>query len=145
MSEHGNVPCAYPGTPGRLEMLLGLDIYKVDLSNLFEFPEGRIQQVDTINEEDLVLEEDEDDGLLVDVMGPTESMDQIEKRMNLATRFKATPFSSRCLCSVSKGEICAFKKKMERRQHLGFLMCLKIQLISYSLSNSHQASLSWTG
>ena len=79
MSEHGNVPCAYPGTPGRLEMLLGLDIYKVDLSNLFEFPEGRIQQVDTINEEDLVLEEDEDDGLLVDVMGPTESMDQIEE------------------------------------------------------------------
>ena len=63
----------------RLEMLLGLDIYKVDLSNLFEFPEGRIQQVDTINEEDLVLEEDEDDGLLVDVMGPTESMDQIEE------------------------------------------------------------------
>ena len=66
----------------KLEMLLGLDIYNVDLANVFEFPEGRIQQVDTIMDDDLVLEEDddEDDGLLVDVMSPTENMDQIEEK-----------------------------------------------------------------
>ena len=72
-----------------MEKLLGLDINKVDFENLCELPEATIQQVDAIMEEnigdridelinnELVMEEDEDDetdGLLVDIMGNEEDV-----------------------------------------------------------------------
>ena len=71
----------------RLEKLLRLDINKVDFENLCELPEAIIQQVEAIMDEnigdgidelidnELVMEEDEDDendGLVVDIMGNEE-------------------------------------------------------------------------
>ena len=109
----------------KLEMLLGLDIYKVDLANLFEFREGRIQQVDTIIEEDLVLEEDydEEDGLLVDVMSPTENMDQIEEEDEFGDEIEGNSFFKQSsLLSIKRRNLGLQERDGMERHHLGFFM-----------------------
>ena len=97
----------------KLEMLLGLDIYNVDLANVFEFPEGRIQQVDTIMDDDLVLEEDddEDDGLLVDVMSPTENMDQIEEKDEFGDEIEGNSFFKQSSLLSFKRRYLALQEK----------------------------------
>ena len=103
MSEHGNVPCACPGTPG-----------------LCELPEGRIQQVDTVMLEDLrdgmdeliknelVLEEDdnENDGLIVDIMSRTENLDQIEEDDESSDEIECNSFFKQSsLLSIKRGNV----------------------------------------
>ena len=88
----------------------------MDLANLCELPEGRIQQVDTIMEQDLgdgmdelienelVLEED--DGLTVEVMSPTENFDQIDEDEESGDEIQCNSlFKQSSLLSIKRGNI----------------------------------------